>query len=62
MTGAANYDCPDCDGQLYDAGASNAWRCRKCGKRVLEAISTSGRKVRQFYRRATERRWGGLRG
>jgi len=58
----ANYCCPSCDGRLQDAGVINAFRCRRCGQRVAEAVDGAQQRVRSFYRRATERRWGGLRG
>jgi len=57
----ANYGCPQCDGRLGDGGAANVWRCRTCGQLVVEAISSRSRRVREFYRRATGRYWGGLR-
>ena len=58
----ADYCCPSCDRRLQDAGVINAWRCRRCGQRVLEAVDGAHQRVRRFYQRATERRWGGLRG
>jgi len=57
----ADYGCPDCDGQLRDAGAANAWQCRRCGEIVVEAIDETHQRVREFYDRATGRWWGGLR-
>lgn len=56
----AAFGCPDCDGQLRGAGAANAWRCRRCGLQVVEAIDDAHQHVREFYRRAADR-WGGVR-
>lgn len=51
-----NYCCPSCDGRLQDAGVINAFRCRRCGDRVLEAVDDVHQRVRRFYERATSRR------
>jgi ribosomal protein L37AE/L43A len=57
----ANYDCPSCDRRLVDAGASNAWGCQHCSEIVLEAVDKHSERVQEFFRRATSKRWGGLR-
>lgn len=56
----ANYACPSCGGRLAVSDVANAWRCRRCREVVLEAISPRHQRVREFYERATSKRWGGL--
>lgn len=61
MSATAAFHCPQCDGQLVDAGAANAWQCRRCSQLVVEVVDETARRVREFYRRATGQNWGGLR-
>ena len=57
----ANYACPSCGGRLVGGGPANLYRCTRCEEWVAEAISRGHQRVREFYRRATEEGWGGLR-
>lgn len=58
----ADYHCPECHGQLANAGAANAWQCERCREIVVEAVDGTARRVRSFYRRVSPSRWGGLHG
>jgi tRNA(Ile2) C34 agmatinyltransferase TiaS len=57
----AAFSCPDCDGRLADAGAANAWQCKRCGTWTVEQTTDSRQRVEAFYQRASDT-WEGMLG
>jgi len=46
----ADYNCPQCDGQLRSGSVANQYHCQQCGETVNEAVSETYQRVRSFYR------------